>query len=285
MISFIILHYKNIHDTIECIESIKKINYKKKSIVIVDNNTLTKNNKEKLLMYTDDIIELKENIGFAKANNIGCSYAIKKYNPDFLCVINNDIIINQKDFITEVYKKYDEINFDILGPKILTNNGDSVNPFHAYQTVEEIDKKINYSKKMIKIYNNSILRNLLVLYMNIKHIFVKPKTLRNGSCSCFDVALHGCALIFSKKYYLKFKDVFYSNTFLYHEEEFLDYRRRKNNLITYYDSDLEVFHKEGASLNESFKYSSDYKKIIFRHNEIIKSLEILKKIILNNEDI
>ena len=43
--SFIILHYKNINDTLECIKSIKRIKKNEEaSIVIVDNNKL--NEKE-----------------------------------------------------------------------------------------------------------------------------------------------------------------------------------------------------------------------------------------------
>ena len=80
----------------------------------------------------------------------------------------------------------------------------------------------------------------------------------------------------NKKYYHKYKDIFYTGTFLYHEEEFLDYRRKRDKLITYYDADLEVFHKEGSSLNYTF--FNNYDKLIFRNKEIIKSLELLKKL-------
>ena len=284
MISFVILHYKNIQDTIECIESIKKIKTnKKKSIIIVDNHTLSEFEKKEIIKYTNDLIELDDNLGFAKANNLGCTHAIKKYNPDFLCVLNNDTIVYQKNFIEEIYNVYKDTDFDILGPKISTNDGDSINPFYAYQTIEEIDDKINYSKKLIRIYSNSILRNLLRVYLFVKHIFIKPRKLENGEISKFDVALHGCCLIFSKKYYQKYKDIFYNETFLYHEEEFLDYRRRKDNLITYYDKNLEIFHKEGSSLNKLF--NNDYDKLIFRNREIIKSLTLLKDVIKNNKEI
>ena len=284
MVSFIILHYKNIEDTLCCIKSIMNLSSKKKiSIIVVDNNSLTLEEEKSVLKYTKDLVKLNKNYGFAVGNNKGTRYAIEKYHPDFLCVINNDIIIYQKQFIEEIYDCYEKTNFDILGPKILTNNGDSVNPFYAYQTLEEIEKKINYSKKLIKIYENIILRNILKIYMKVKHIFIKQKKLENGKYSMFNVALHGCSLIFSKKYYKKYQDVFYKETFLYHEEEFLDYRRRHDNLITYYDSNLEVIHKEGSSLNKAF--NEPYEKLIFRHTEIIKSLSLLKKVIKENKKI
>ena len=159
MISFVILHYKNIKDTLECIESIQSnISYDKKkiSIVVVDNNTLSKDETKILKKYTNDVILLSENKGFANGNNAGCEYAIKKYNPDFLCVINNDTIIEQKDFIDEIYRAYKEYNFDIMGPKIITNDGDSVNPFYAYESLEEIEEKIKYHSKLIKIYKSGL---------------------------------------------------------------------------------------------------------------------------------
>ena len=284
MLTFVILHYKNIKDTIDCLKSIKKLNNQDKiSIVVVDNNSLQDIDKDKILKFTSDLILLDENMGFAKGNNKGCSYAINKYHHDYLCVINNDIIINQKDFLKKIEDTYQKTYFDILGPKIITNSGDSVNPFYAYEDIEEIEQKINYSKKIIKIYSNIIYRSLLKVYIFVKHLVKKPKKLENGSEAKFNVALHGCALIFSKKYYKKYKDVFYNETFLYHEEEFLNYRRIHDNLITYYNNDLEVFHKEGSSLNEVF--SNNYKKVIFKHKEIIRSLSLLKKVIKENKKI
>lgn len=285
MISFIILHYKNIKDTIECIDSIKKIKTNKNvTIIIVDNNSLNQDEIEKLKDYTNDIIINEDNLGFAKGNNIGCKYAINKYNPDFLCVINNDTIINQSNFIDEIYSCYENTKFDMMGPKIITNGGDSVNPFPAYETLDEVNDKIKYHNKLIKIYKNKFLRILLAKYIKIKRLFKKEVKIKNGIKSEYGVALHGCAIIFSKKYYKKYNDIFYNDTFLYHEEEFLNYRKNRDNLITYYDSNLEIFHKEGASLNENFK-NSDYEKLIFINKEIVKSLEKLKSIMETNKGI
>ena len=284
-ISFIILHYKNLKDTIECIESINKLDdTKDASIIVVDNHSLSKEDEKIIKKYTKDLIINDENLGFAKANNIGCKYAVDKYKPDFLCVINNDIVINQKDFIKEIEKCYKETKFDFLGPKIITDGGESVNPFPVYSTLEEVEEKIKYHEKLIKIYNNVILRNLLKVYMRVKRIFKKPLHVENGEESKYDVALHGCALIFSKKYYQKYKDVLYNETFLYHEEEFLNYRKNRDNLISYYDSNLELFHKEGSSLNESFK-NQNYQKLIFRNKEILRSLKLLRDIMKENKEI
>ena len=272
MVSFIILHYKNIKDTIECIESIKKINGKY-NIVVVDNNSTDKKEEKIIKKYCDDFIKLDENLGFAKANNIGCKYAIDKYNPDYLVVSNNDIVIEDEDFINKINKEYKKSKFDMLGPKINTDNGQSVNPFPVYKTKEAVIKQINKTKKLIRIYNNILLRNIFNIYMNIKYKFKEKKLVYNGNNRECNVALHGCFIIFSKKYFERYEHVFYNETFLYHEEEFLYQRIIKDKLISIYEPSLEVFHKEGASLD--FNYKNNYKKLIFKNNEIIKSLELL----------
>lgn len=276
MISFIILHYKNMEDTIECLESLKKFNKQDISIIVVDNNTLSNDEIFEIKKYTEDIVLNNENLGFAKGNNIGADYAIKKYHPDFLCIINSDTIINQTNFIEIIYDLYDQYNFDMLGPKILPEETESCNPFRVYKTIEEVQERINYTEKLIKIYQNKILRFLLKIYLNVKSIFRKKKNLKNGTSEETNVALHGCAIIFSKKYYEKFNHIFYPGTFLFHEEEFLYQRCIQYNLISLYSPRLEIIHKEGQSVIKEFNHQK-YESLIFRNKEILKSLNLLKQ--------
>lgn len=271
MIGFVILHYKNLNDTLEAIASIRKNTSKKHKIVVVDNASLNSGDAKMLSKRCDDLIINSTNLGFAKANNIGCQRAIEKYSPDFLCVINNDILICQKHFDEKVCKLYMETSFDILGPKILTDGGDSVNPFPVYQTDNEVIHAIKNAKMWIHIYRNPLLRYLYHFYKKLKP--EKKHVFENGKKRSFQVGLHGCALIFSKKYYQKYSDVFYPNTFLYHEEEFLYERAKRDRLVMMYDPQIEVFHKEGASLNQSFSVSEE--KMIFRYTEMVHSLEKL----------
>ena len=95
---FIILHYQNIDDTINCVESIKKLknlnneNYK---IIIVDNKSPNNTGQElKEKCEKDDTIDLlllDKNYGFSKANNIAYKKA-KTYNPTAILVLNNDTL-------------------------------------------------------------------------------------------------------------------------------------------------------------------------------------------------
>lgn len=272
MMVFVILHYNNIKETMECVDSLEKFKQK----IVVVSNSKDYDNLKKIEKRVDKVIINEENIGFAKANNIGCKYAIEKFQPDFLCVINNDIVIDQKDFLEKVEKLYEKYQFDALGPKILPDHLPSVNPFPVYDTLEKIEDRIKYTKKLIKIYNNVILRNLLSCYILIKSKLKKTSKPVNGDKDELGVALHGCALIFSKKYYERYDTVFYDETFLYHEEEFLYYRCKHDNLTFLYSPEVELIHKEGRSLDNSF--NNNYKKLIFKNKEILKSLQLLEAV-------
>ena len=272
MMVFVILHYNNIKETMECVDSLEKFKQK----IIVVSNSKDYDNLKKIEKSVDKFIINEENIGFAKANNIGCKYAIEKYKPDFLCVINNDIVIDQKDFLDKVEELYKKYQFDVLGPKILPDDLPSVNPFPVYDTLEKIEDRIKYTKKLIKIYNSFILRNLLSCYVLIKAKLKKTSKPVNGEKDELGVALHGCALIFSKKYYERYETVFYNETFLYHEEEFLYYRCKHDNLTFLYSPEVELVHKEGRSLDNSF--NNNYKKLIFKNKEILKSLQLLEAV-------
>lgn len=276
MFTFVVLHYKSIEQTIKCLESIKNtFNDNKYSIVVVDNNSLSNEQIISIKKYTNDIVLLKENVGFAKANNIGCKYAIEKYNSDFLIVINNDVYVTQNSFLKIIKEDFDKYNFDMLGPWIDSRTGESVNPFPIISGKENIEKEIKYCSKLINIYSSSILYFLLKTYLSVKHIFRKPSKPKNGDNTKAGIGLHGCSIIFSKKYFEKYNNVFYDNTFLFHEEEFLYLRMKRDNLCCLYDPKLKVFHEEGSSVNVS--NGSKRKSKLFREKERIKSLELLLK--------
>mgnify|MGYP001416342161 FL=1 len=122
---FVILHYQNIDDTINCINSIKKLqgldsNYK---IILVDNKSPNNTGKELEKKYINDsnieTVLLEKNYGFSKANNIAFKKA-KEYNPEIVLVLNNDIIFEDNNFLLNLSKicknskKYDIICPDII---------------------------------------------------------------------------------------------------------------------------------------------------------------------------
>ena len=266
MFSFIILHYKNIDETIECLTYLQKLDLKDAHIIIVDNNTLSVSEEKLIKRFTKDILKLDQNYGFAKANNKGIEYAKRKYNSKFYIVMNNDVYISDKDFLNIISKDYEKYKFAMLGPLITSPSDESVNPFPV---IKDIDR----CEKLISIYSNPFSYWLLKTGIKIKHSIKKPAVPVNGSKILTKAPLHGCCLIFSKDYIDKYKYPFYNETFLFHEEEFLYQRVIKDNLVSLYDPSLTVFHKEGSSIKKSNKKERLSK--LFREKTRLKSLYVL----------
>ena len=60
-------------------------------------------------------------------------------------------------------------------------------------------------------------------------------------------------------------------------------RAKQNHLVTLYSPRLEIYHKEGQSVAKVFK-NKKYDSLIFRNKEILKSLKLLEKEMLNQDE-
>ena len=94
---FLILNYKTYQETIGLTEKLCEEGLIDKHVLIVDN--ASPNNSFEILRKQFDgyknveVIASPENGGFAKGNNFGLRYA-KKYNPQYVCIINNDVLFS-----------------------------------------------------------------------------------------------------------------------------------------------------------------------------------------------
>lgn len=83
----------------ECLSSLFEQSYQKFKIIFIDNGSIDKSIEHVRNNFPDtDILGLNRNYGFAKAINIGINYSIKKYNPKFIALLNNDAKAN-KDWL------------------------------------------------------------------------------------------------------------------------------------------------------------------------------------------
>lgn len=93
-IAIIILNWNGKKDTLECLSSVAKINYKNFETIVVDNGS----SDDSVAAIKNDfpnieIIETKENLGFAEGNNVGIRHALAK-GADALLLLNNDTIVD-----------------------------------------------------------------------------------------------------------------------------------------------------------------------------------------------
>lgn len=123
MTAFVILHYRAIDSTIQCVKSIQALDGDNQ-IVIVDNASPDGTGARLLELYADDpavtVLLNSENSGFARGNNFGIRYACEHLSPDFTVVLNDDVEIFQQDFSQRIGEIYQEHPFDLLGPDIVS---------------------------------------------------------------------------------------------------------------------------------------------------------------------
>ena len=210
-IGFVILHYYTQKDTISCVESIqtkmKKENYE---IVIIDNGS--KNESGKLLKkkYENEdkihVLIQKENLGFAKGNNIGFKYAKEQLKCNYIVLLNNDTCILQEEFFNLIKEEYNKSGFAVLGPKIyLLKN--QINPVNLNSlSIQRIKKELRSDS--LNLFFSYM--GLYPLYTNTKK-WIKKLLKKNIVQNLADVntyykniILHGCCLIFSPIYIEKF---------------------------------------------------------------------------------
>jgi hypothetical protein len=110
----VLLNWNGYQDTLECIESLKKITYSNYKVVVVDNASSG-----------DDIARLNEqigltilannkNLGFPGGCNVGMQYAMG-YGADYIVLLNNDTIV-APDFLAELVKTAEsDKNIGIVG--------------------------------------------------------------------------------------------------------------------------------------------------------------------------
>lgn len=100
----IILNFNNYADTCECIDSIFDLPESRelKNVIVLVDNASSDGSGEKLReRYASKVVflESSQNIGYAAGNNLGIRYALEQ-NPEYICILNNDTIV-EEDFYTD----------------------------------------------------------------------------------------------------------------------------------------------------------------------------------------
>jgi hypothetical protein len=104
-VSIIILNYNGLKDTIECLESLKKITYPNYEVIVVDNGSRG-NDADVLEEKYKDYIKLirnKENLGFAEGNNVAIRKVLEENKSDYILTLNNDTTVDP-NFLNELIK-------------------------------------------------------------------------------------------------------------------------------------------------------------------------------------
>lgn len=110
----------------DCLESVKKYtNYKNYNMIVSDNGSVDGANEmiKKEFKWVD-LIENKKNLGFALGNNVAVKYALKKYNFDYVFLLNNDTKIIQKNWLKKMVETAESSKrIGIVGCKLIYPDG------------------------------------------------------------------------------------------------------------------------------------------------------------------
>lgn len=282
--SFVILHYMAPGVTRCCVYSIlNAFRNADVSIVVVDNASPDGSGavlkQEFAQIGKVHFVMLEENAGFARGNNAGYRFAVENLGPDFVIVLNNDVIVADLGFLDKIAAQYESSPFAVLGPDIYFPLGDRhQSPTRlAPMTLEEAESlKKKIERKMRHFFYHYTTWNIKLALWLKKVPAPVDQDSSNPHEGC---VLQGACYIFSRDFIAKRQNAFNPATFLYLEEDILELECRRQGLKMRYSPELKVMHLEDASTRAAF--SSEYRRYRMKGQRMLESLGIFIDMLRN----
>lgn len=159
-VSTVILNWNTWEDTIECLENLKKTNYKKNRVWLLDNGS-ENDSVEKIEKYLKKspkikFLKQKKNLGFTGGNNFVIKEILKKENPDYILLLSSDVVVDKNflDYLIKIMEENPDVGlvapniFSYYNPKIIQDGGAKKFKILAFEkrefknvTEEEFPKK------------------------------------------------------------------------------------------------------------------------------------------------
>lgn len=100
-VDIIILNYNGRDDTIECLESLREIDYQAHRITLIDNGSIDGTAEAVAELFPQvNLIRSEENLRFAGGNNLAFEKTLEE-GFDYALMLNNDTVV-ESDFLTEM---------------------------------------------------------------------------------------------------------------------------------------------------------------------------------------
>ena len=229
-IGIVLVNYKTSNHTIECIKSLRQIEFDNFQIIVVDNFSQD-DSVEKIKAADKDVIliESKENLGFAGGNRLGIQCALS-HQCDYVLMLNNDTIV-EKDFLREMVKhtQKEQEKIAITTCKILYYDD---------------RKRICYAGGKLNDYKGDATTRGFCKYDEQQYNKKEYQTFASGCCMLIPRWVFELGLFMNEEYFLYYEDVEYCKRLI--EKKFK---------ILYVPSAV-IYHKESVSTNKaSYNYS------------------------------
>lgn len=252
MLAIVIVNYKNERKTVTYVrQELQNISTPHK-VIIVNNGATPESDSElaRLLqapvMHRMEetswdaecyILSNPENSGFAIGNNIGATFAQKRFNPDYILFSNNDIRFLSDDVVETLISKLEKTpQAGLIGPKVIGLRGEqqSPEPFHRFWD------------RHVWMYLST------PFYSKAKKISRFQLDYAQNAQEGFHYKVMGSFFIVKAKdfYQCGMMD---THTFLYAEETILAERMKNIGKGVYYDPEVAVLHEHGATTGKHLK--------------------------------
>ncbi len=114
----VVLAWNNLADTLECLESVKRLDYPNRETILVDNGSTDGTATAVREQFPQvHVIENARNLGYAAGNNVGMEHALE-HGADYVMLLNNDTVVGQDLISNLVEVAGQHPDAGILGPKI-----------------------------------------------------------------------------------------------------------------------------------------------------------------------
>ena len=123
-ITILTMNKKHLID--DCLSTLRKnTSYKNYRTIVVDNASTdgTAELIKKKFKWVDLIVN-NENLGFARGQNVGIKFAVEKYDPDYVFLLNDDTQMIQKDWLTKMVEAAEsDYDVGIVGCRLIYSDG------------------------------------------------------------------------------------------------------------------------------------------------------------------
>ncbi len=119
LVAVVVLHWRGWEHTVECLQSLRGITYPNCRVIVVNNGS-DRQDADQLRHWlgTAELLENKENLGFAGGNNAGIRYALKDPQVEYVVILNNDTVVEPR-FLAETVETARSEKVDMVSPKVL----------------------------------------------------------------------------------------------------------------------------------------------------------------------
>jgi hypothetical protein len=126
LVYFVILNWNQQQLTLDCLDSLAKVEYPNLEVILVDNGSTDGSAEAIRSRYPSVIvIENGENLGFSEGNNVGMRYALA-HGADYVLLLNNDTVVDP-GFVAEMIAVAEaDPSCGIVGPKMYYHDEPSV---------------------------------------------------------------------------------------------------------------------------------------------------------------